>query len=105
MPRSSRDTDWAASVADFHRSGLTHVAFCRSRRIPLHSFRHWLFAQEILAAAAEPPSSPPPADTPAAAPQARPLQKNGHGRKPLPASLPRRRVLPAFASDFGEDWR
>jgi hypothetical protein len=71
----------------------------------IHSFRHWLFAQEILAAAAEPPSSPPPADTPAAAPQARPLQKNGHGRKPLPASLPRRRVLPAFASDFGEDWR
>src|SRR5512142_2739882 len=44
----------------------------------------WLFAQEILAAAAaEPPSSPPPADTPAAAPQARPPRKNGHGRKPL----------------------
>jgi transposase len=52
------------------------------------------FAREILAAAsAEPPPSPPPADTPAAAPEGSSPRKNGHGRKPLPASLPRRRVV------------
>jgi hypothetical protein len=34
---------WSAILADFRRSGLTHVEFCRRRRISLHSFRKWLY--------------------------------------------------------------
>src|SRR6185312_14689950 len=48
-----------------------------------------LFAREILeAGAAEIATTPEPA---AASPSKRPVQ--GHGRKPLPASLPRREVM------------
>jgi transposase len=52
----------------------------------------WLFAQEILAQA-EP--TPEPAPTPESAPPPTPRapKKEGHGRKPLPASLPRLPVL------------
>jgi transposase len=51
-----------------------------------------LFAREILAQA-EP--SPEPAPTPESAPPPTPRapKKDGHGRRPLPASLPRRPVL------------
>jgi transposase len=49
-----------------------------------------LFAQEILAQA-EP--EPAPAPDPEPAPAASAPKINGHGRKPLPASLPRQRVL------------
>jgi transposase len=47
----------------------------------------WLFAREILATA-EAETTPEPA-----APVASPNPAQGHGRKPLPASLPRRRVV------------
>jgi transposase len=54
----------------------------------------WLFAREILAQA-EP--TPTPAETPEPAPAPTPVasasKKDGHGRKPLPASLPRETVL------------
>lgn len=50
-----------------------------------------LFAQEV-AAAGGPELTPEPEPTPAAEPPAKP-RPAGHGRKPLPASLPRRRVL------------
>jgi len=47
-----------------------------------------LFAQEILAGAEPtPPASPEPA------PESAPTRPDGHGRKPLPASLPRKRVV------------
>jgi transposase len=49
-----------------------------------------LFAREILAQA-EPTPAPPPTPAPTPAPNA--PKKNGHGRKPLPASLPRQQVL------------
>src|SRR4051812_42574189 len=52
-----------------------------------------LFAREILAelGAAPAEAAPgPPAEEPAPPP---PAKKEGHGRKPLPASLPRKRVL------------
>ena len=53
-----------------------------------------LFAQEILAQA-EPAPTPDPSPEPA--PRSAPVRsaspKNGHGRKPLPASLPRRPVV------------
>jgi hypothetical protein len=43
MAQSSRKIYWSAILADFRRSGLTHVAFCRLRRISIHSFRDWLY--------------------------------------------------------------
>jgi transposase len=48
-----------------------------------------LFAQEILAQA-EPTPQLDPVPEPAPSPSATQPQKNGHGRKPLPASLPRK---------------
>ena len=33
MAQSSREIYWSAILADFRRSGLTHVEFCRLRRI------------------------------------------------------------------------
>jgi len=35
---------WSAVIADFRRSGLTQVEFCRRRQISLHSFRSWLYS-------------------------------------------------------------
>jgi transposase len=55
-----------------------------------------LFAQEILAQAEPEPTPPPepePEPEPAPAPAASAPKKNGHGRKRLPASLPRKPVL------------
>src|SRR6476469_6572546 len=43
MAQSSREIYWSALLADFRRSGLTHVEFCRLRRISIHSFRDWLY--------------------------------------------------------------
>jgi transposase len=54
-----------------------------------------LFAREILTAAGDDPAAPaPPAPAPSPpATPARPAEKEGHGRKPLPPGLPRRRVI------------
>ncbi len=59
-----------------------------------------LFAREILAASATaPPSTTPQADaTPGSTEPSQP-KKNGHGRKPLPASLPRKPVLHDLAPE------
>ena len=43
MAQSSREIYWSAILADFRRSGLTHVRFCQLRRISIHSFRDWLY--------------------------------------------------------------
>jgi hypothetical protein len=43
LPQSSREIYWSAILADFRRSGLTHVKFCELRRISIHSFRDWLY--------------------------------------------------------------
>src|SRR5271166_2097101 len=51
-----------------------------------------LFAQEILAQA-EPAPAPAPTPEPDSAPTPRAPKKEGHGRKPLPASLPRQTVV------------
>jgi transposase len=51
-----------------------------------------LFAREILAQA-EPAPAPPSTPEPGPAPTPRAPRKEGHGRKPLPASLPRRTVV------------
>jgi hypothetical protein len=34
---------WSKIVAEFETSGETHVGFCESRAIALHSFRLWLY--------------------------------------------------------------
>ena len=55
-----------------------------------------LFAREILAARATTRAHrqpAPPTDTPPAPAPPSPPKKNGHGRKPLPASLPRKREV------------
>ena len=51
-----------------------------------------LFAQEILAQA-EPTPQPEPVPEPAPPPSSPQPKKKGHGRKPLPASLPRKPVM------------
>lgn len=43
VAQTSREIYWSAVLADFRRSGLTHVRFCQSRRISIHSFRAWLY--------------------------------------------------------------
>lgn len=40
---SSREIYWSAVLADFRRSGLSHVQFCSARGLSLHSFRAWLY--------------------------------------------------------------
>ena len=43
MAQSSREIYWSAILADYRRSGLTHIEFCQLRRISIHSFRDWLY--------------------------------------------------------------
>jgi len=43
MAQSSREIYWSAILADFRRSGLTHVEFCQLRCISVHAFRDWLY--------------------------------------------------------------
>jgi transposase len=52
----------------------------------------WLFAREILEATGPPPTPEPEPTSEPESPPAKPPVK-GHGRKPLPASLPRRPVV------------
>jgi transposase len=53
-----------------------------------------LFAREILASlGTETPAPQPAAEPPPSPPEPAPPKKNGHGRKVLPASLPRQRVV------------
>jgi transposase len=65
-----------------------------------------LFAREILAAGetttpeSTPPTDAPPTDTaPTADPSSPPKKKKGHGRKPLPASLPRKQEVHDLPAD------
>jgi hypothetical protein len=72
MPRQSRQIYWSAILADFRRSGLTHVEFCRRRHISIHSFRSWLYRRRpevhpksSHSQAAPSLSEPAPSTTPA----------------------------------------
>ena len=72
MAQSSRELYWSAILADFHRSGLTHVEFCRLRHISIHSFRDWLYklrpglpSRRSRAGQASPTPSPSKANLPA----------------------------------------
>src|SRR5437588_864190 len=52
-----------------------------------------LFAQEILAQAGPEAPTPKPDSAPEPTPSPTRPKPNGHGRKPLPAGLPRKRVV------------
>ena len=43
MAQSAQAIYWSALIADFRRSGLTHVEFCRRRQISVHAIRHRLY--------------------------------------------------------------
>jgi transposase len=59
-----------------------------------------LFAREVLEALeAESPVPQPVAEPSPSPPEPAPAKKNGHGRKPLPAHLPRRRVVHDLAAE------
>jgi transposase len=63
-----------------------------------------LFAREILAVEETTPKSTPPTDTPTDTPptpdpSGPPKRKKGHGRKPLPASLPRKQEVHDVPTD------
>jgi len=63
---------WSAVFADFRRSGLTQVEFCRRRQISVHSFRSWLYSLNRIprsssattAAGTQPVSTPNASSTP-----------------------------------------
>jgi hypothetical protein len=63
---------WSAMIADFRRSGLTQVEFCRRRQLSLHSFRSWLYSfnralptpSPSTRVGAQPDSAPSHASTP-----------------------------------------
>ncbi len=65
-----------------------------------------LFAHEILAAEettapeSTPPSDTPPTDTPPTPDSSSPPKKKGHGRKPLPASLPRKQEIHDVPAEY-----
>ncbi len=92
MAQSSREIYWSAILADFRRSGLTHVQFCQLRHISIHSFREWLYRlrpglppRRSRAGHRSPTLSSPQADLPAFLP--------GH-TSPTPS--PTQAGLPAF---------
>ena len=76
MPHPSRELYWSAILADFRRSGLTHVEFCRRRRISLHAFRRWLYRRrpDLRSTSLDSQGAlPVPIPTPAATPQFLPV--------------------------------
>jgi hypothetical protein len=95
MAQSSREIYWSAILADFRRSGMTHVQFCTSRRISLHSFRSWLYrlrphlpARRPRGAATSPASPADTAGPPAFLPVHVRPQPTARSADPLPARTP-----------------
>jgi hypothetical protein len=58
---------WSAVIADFRRSGLTQVEFCRRRHISVHSFRSWLYNLRHGLPTADLSDTPSPTPVPATA--------------------------------------
>lgn len=42
-----RKIDWPAVLADFRRSGLSHVRFCSGRGLSVHTFRRQLYRLRV----------------------------------------------------------
>src|SRR3954447_25531482 len=96
MAQSYREIYWSAILTDFRRSGMTHVQFCSSRHIALHSFRTWLYrlrpglpARRPRTGRTSPPTPPSVVDPPAFLPVHVPTQP--------PAAVVARHVDPAPA--------
>jgi hypothetical protein len=69
---------------------LTHVQFCRARRIWIHSFRHWLYRRRPASPSADPPRAADSLSrTVVPARSARP--PSSHCRSGPPPRLPERR--------------
>jgi hypothetical protein len=87
MAQSARAIYWSAIIADFHRSALTHVEFCRRRHISIHSFRHWLYRRrpDLRLTPSDPATAPTvPGPAPSSGPQFLPV----HIRpQPIPAAV------------------
>lgn len=90
MAQSSREIYWSAIIADFRRSGLTHVEFCRLRHVSIHSFRKWLYRPR--------PGSPPVAS----AGTQRSLPRTPSPARPVPASFLQVHIRPAHAPTDGD---
>jgi hypothetical protein len=98
MAQSAREMYWSALIADFRRSGLTHVQFCRLRRVPIHSFRKWLYrlrpglpapsrAKATTSQASLPHRSAPPAFLPVHIRPEQPFATDARQRAISPAPL------------------
>ena len=80
MAQSSREIYWSVIIADFSRSGMTHLQFCQTRHLPIHSFRKWLYRLRPTA----PSSDRFPSDAPV-----RPIPCSRSGRSGLPCTCSR----------------
>ncbi len=75
-----RKIDWPAILADFRRSGLSHVRFCSDRGLSVHAFRRQLYCLRV----GLPPRRPRDAGQ-SSTPPAGPVSPSGDTR---PAFLP-----------------
>jgi hypothetical protein len=87
MAQSARAIYWSAIIADFRRSGLTHVEFCRRRQISVHAFRHWLYRRLPGLPSASSATRTTPAISGAAPPPAPPLLPVHIRPGPIPAAI------------------
>lgn len=92
MAQSSRAIYWSAILADFRRSGMTHVQFCSVRRISIHSFRSWLYRlrpglppRRPRSSHTSTPTPPPPANDP---PPFLPVHVRDRARAATTADIP-----------------
>ncbi len=86
---SSRKIDWAAVLADFRRSGLSHVRFCSDRGLSVHTFRRQLYRLRVglpprRPRGTEASSTPPAAPAPSATRAMRPVFLPVHIRPDVP---------------------
>jgi hypothetical protein len=87
MAQSARAIYWSAIIADFRRSGLTHVESCRRRQISVHAFRHWLYCRLPDLPSTSSASGPTPAVTGAAPSPAAPFLPVHIRPEPIPAAV------------------
>ena len=87
MAHPVRKRNWSAVIADFGRSGLTQVEFCRRRHISIHSFRSHLYSPRhrlpLLGASAITGTSPHSTPAQSAAPSFLPVHVRPKSSVPL----------------------
>ena len=107
MAQSARAIYWSALIADFRRSGLTHVEFCRRRQISVHAFRHWLYRRLSDLPSTASATGPTPAVSGATPPPAPPFLPVHIRHEPIPAAVMPRdtRSAPALELVLADDRR